>query len=38
MDAGSDLGEDYAKLPKEEIERRMAILFNQRARPAPDAR
>lgn len=38
MDAGSDLGEDYAKLPKEEIERRMAVLFNQRARPAPDAR
>jgi GST-like protein len=38
MDAGSALGEDYEKLPKDEIERRMAILYNQRARPAPDAR
>ena len=38
MDAGKDLGEDYEKLPKEELERRMAMLYNQRARPAPDGR
>lgn len=35
MAAGSDLAEDYSKLPKEEIERRRALLYNQRARPAP---
>lgn len=33
---GSDFGEDYAKLPKDEIERRMKMLYNQRARKAPD--
>ena len=38
MDAGKDLGEDYENLPKEELERRMAMLYNQRARPAPDGR
>ena len=36
MEVGSDFGEDYAKLPKEEIERRMKMLYNQRARKAPD--
>jgi len=35
---GADFGEDYAKLPKEEIERRMKMLYNQRARKAPDGR
>ncbi len=35
MAAGSDLGEDYSKLSREEIERRRAMLYNQRARPAP---
>jgi len=32
---GSDLAVDYSKLPEEEIERLKAMLFNQRARPAP---
>ena len=35
MAAGSDLAEDYSKLSADEIERRKALLFNQRARPAP---
>lgn len=38
MEAGSDFGEDYAKLPKDEIERRLKMLYNQRARKAPDER
>jgi len=37
MAAGSEMGEDYSKLSKEEIERRMALLYNQRARPAPES-
>lgn len=36
MAVGSDFGEDYAKLSKEEIESRMKMLYNQRARKAPD--
>ena len=36
MAVGSDMGEDYAKLSKAERSRRMKILYNQRARPAPD--
>ena len=35
MAAGSDLAEDFSKLSAEEIERRKALLYNQRARPAP---
>ncbi len=35
MAVGADLSEDPAKLPPEERERRAAILYNQRARPAP---
>ena len=35
MAAGSELGEDYTKLDPEERERRMKLLYNQRARPAP---
>ena len=35
MAVGSDLSTDYSKLSKEEIERLVAVLFNQRARPAP---
>ena len=35
MAVGSDLAVDYSKLPEEEIERLKAMLFNQRARPAP---
>jgi GST-like protein len=37
MNVGSNLGEDYSKLSKDEIERRMKLLYNQRARSAPDA-
>jgi GST-like protein len=37
MAVGSELGEDYSKLSKQEIERRMALLYNQRARPAPES-
>jgi GST-like protein len=36
MAAGADLGEDYSKLSDEERKRRMALLYNQRARPAPE--
>lgn len=35
MEVGSDMGEDYSKLSKEEMERRKALLYNQRARPVP---
>lgn len=35
MAVGSDLSEDYSKLSQDEIERRRALLYNQRARPAP---
>ena len=33
MAVGSELGEDYTKLPKDEIARRRKLLYNQRARP-----
>ncbi len=36
MAVGSDMGEDYAKLSKAERSQRMKMLYNQRARPAPD--
>lgn len=36
MEVGSDLRVDYEKLPKEEQERLMKLLYNQRARPAPE--
>jgi len=35
MAVGADLGEDFSKLSKEEIDRRRKLLYNQRARPAP---
>ena len=35
MAAGSGWAEDFSKLPKEEMERRRKLLYNQRARPAP---
>lgn len=35
MAAGADFGDDPAKLSDEEKARRRAILYNQRARPAP---
>ncbi len=35
MAVGSDMGEDFSKLSKAERTRRMQMLFNQRARPAP---
>ena len=37
MAAGDDLREDFSKLAPEEIERRRKLLYNQRARPAPEA-
>jgi len=36
MAVGSDMGEDYSKLSDEERQRRMKLLYNQRARPAPE--
>ena len=36
MAAGSDLGQDATDLTEKEIERRAAILYNQRARAAPE--
>jgi len=36
MNAGSDLSVDTAKLSKEEIAKLRAMLYNQRARPAPE--
>lgn len=36
MAVGGDMGEDYTKLSKEEIERRRNLLYNQRARPVPE--
>jgi GST-like protein len=36
MEAGSDLSVDASKLSAEEIERLRGMLYNQRARPAPD--
>ena len=36
MDAGSDLGNDYSQLSEQDIQRIRSILYNQRARPAPD--
>lgn len=35
MDVGSDLSIDYSKLSKEEVDKLVKVLFNQRARPAP---
>lgn len=37
MDVGSELSQDYSKLSEEEINRVVALLYNQRARPAPDS-
>jgi GST-like protein len=36
MAVGSDMSSDYSKLSKEEIERLVKMLYNQRARPAPE--
>ena len=36
MAVGSDMGGDFSKLSKEERQRRMKLLYNQRARPVPD--
>ena len=35
LEIGAELVGDTKGLPREEIERRLALLFNQRARPAP---
>jgi GST-like protein len=36
MDVGSDQTQDYSQLSDEEIARLKAMLYNQRARPAPE--
>jgi GST-like protein len=36
MDVGKEMSVDYASLPKETIERITKMLYNQRARPAPE--
>jgi len=36
MAVGSDLSVDYSKLGKDDIKRLRAMLYNQRARPAPE--
>jgi GST-like protein len=36
MDAGSNLSVDFSKLSADEIERLRKLLYNQRARPAPE--
>ena len=36
MAVGGDLAEDFSKLAPEEMERRRQLLYNQRARPAPE--
>jgi len=36
MAVGSDLSQDYSKLSDKELERVVSLLFNQRARPAPE--
>jgi hypothetical protein len=33
---GSELTQDYSKLSDKELERIVSLLFNQRARPAPE--
>ena len=35
MQAGSELSVDYSTLSKDDIERLRRLLYNQRARPAP---
>ena len=36
MEVGSEWGQDYSKLSEEDISRIKKLLFNQRARPAPE--
>jgi hypothetical protein len=36
MQAGSELSVDYSTLSKDDIERLRRLLYNQRARPAPE--
>ena len=36
MEAGSELTVDYSSLSKKEVERVRGLLYNQRARPAPE--
>jgi GST-like protein len=36
MNVGSELSQDYSRLSDEEIARLKALLYNQRARPAPE--
>jgi hypothetical protein len=36
MAVGAEMSSDYAKLSQEEIEQLVKMLYNQRARPAPE--
>ena len=36
MAVGSELTQDYSQLSKDEINRITSLLYNQRARPAPE--
>ena len=36
MEVGAEQSQDYSKLSEEDIARLKAMLYNQRARPAPD--
>ncbi len=36
MDVGSDLNQDYSKLSADDVARIRSLLYNQRARPAPE--
>jgi GST-like protein len=36
MDVGSELTQDYSKLSKKEVSHIVSLLYNQRARPAPE--
>jgi hypothetical protein len=36
MAVGSELSQDYSKLSEKEVSHIISLLYNQRARPAPD--
>jgi hypothetical protein len=36
MAVGSDLTQDYSKLSEKEVSHIVSLLYNQRARPAPE--
>lgn len=36
MEVGSELSQDYSKIPEAELKKVISLLYNQRARPAPE--